>query len=195
MAIYDNNGTADSNVSRIYDCNATTVFQTDKVYDNDGTADSIVYTSDYILYDTGKEYEPITVHLGNGASYTKQAEYIDCCMNISGTLGVDITASATNVDLTHYKTLYADITLMKYGANSESGRAVFILGVSDKQDYHSCRGYSPSETITVTSAECYRRIVSLDISEITGVKVNVGCGVRGQTYNGARFYLHKLWME
>ena len=51
MAIYDNNGTANTENGKVYDNNGTTNSQIGKVYDNNGTTNSLLYSA----------VEPITI--------------------------------------------------------------------------------------------------------------------------------------
>ena len=58
MPIHDHNGTTSTQTSKIYDDNGTTLTQIGKVYDNNGTANTLIYSSEVILFNgtTAAEY-------------------------------------------------------------------------------------------------------------------------------------------
>jgi len=160
-----------------------------------GTKENKVYYAKWtvmplIIYDNGIENLPLSFHVGYGASYNKYSDYIDCYMDVYGTYAIDITVTTDNIDLSLYTKIYADITLAKYGANNSTGRTVFKLGIGDVDTKY----FSNYSLVTLTSATAFRQIVSLDITDINDITY-VGCGIHGQTYNGGRFYLHKIWLE
>lgn len=54
MPIYDHNETTATPISMVYDNNGTTATQIGSVYDNNGTTSTPIYTSEVVLFDTGK---------------------------------------------------------------------------------------------------------------------------------------------
>lgn len=80
MAIYDNNGTTNAEISKLYDNNSTTSSQIGKVYDNNGTADSLVYTAETVVIDTAAG---VVENTWREKSYDNTDELVDGYANVT----------------------------------------------------------------------------------------------------------------
>ena len=158
MAIYDNNGTTETEIGKVYDNNGTTETEIGKVYDNNGTTDSLIYTAE-------------TVYLGSGGvSWTISDKY-GCTPSVSGTtISLSIEYSDVNpisarvrtsstVNLTDISTLYITCS-----SASKSGNGSIMFGISKTASTAEIYGH-PSLTAKVAPVA---GTASLNVSGYTG---------------------------
>lgn len=131
MAIYDNDGTASYEIGKLYDNDGITDYQIGKVYDNDGTADSLIYTSEFELFN--RQY-------GARVSFTYDSEARAWCSR-QGSAGsyyiyqasdyvydTNGTARTTNkIDVSNYSKIRCKGKIISSSAN---GSAEAALGLA-----------------------------------------------------------------
>ena len=184
MAIYDNNGTADYEISKMYDNDGTADYQTGKVYDNDGTADSLIYSaSPEYLYNYGDECTDDT----GGWSVRKFNSYCNKVSKVSGDDYVQIKykwggsdagnasaqlATTNMIDLTDVNTLTAVISYSI--AAYAYGRLLSVRPSSGSRVATTSELGSTSKTVSGTKVT-----VTLDVSSLSGLHY-IGPEIRTQ---------------
>lgn len=124
MAIYDNNGTTNTEIWKIYDNNGTTSFQIGKVYDNDGTANYLVYNAEENLFpEQYNQWEIGGNQNGNGRSeYTINSSTIHLLSDLGYENGSYSNATKAwaytpLIDFSQYKKLTITFSYLITGTN------------------------------------------------------------------------------
>lgn len=93
MPIYDNDGAASCEISKLYDNDGTANYQIGKVYDNDGTTNSLIYTAEISLF-AGVSAQTA---VASGAYVTRTQYSAAVNVSLAGCTAINITGTAATV--------------------------------------------------------------------------------------------------
>lgn len=180
MAVYDNNGTTNSEIGKLYDHDGTASHQIGKVYDFDGTTDSLIYSAEQYLFNYG---------LVSGYGWTAGRNGTINSDNLrvweTATDFYSLVNTTDKVDLTGWSTLkgYALFNNSTYIGGHVG------LGVNTSV---STRNWTRVDSIdsTASTADTYQTF-TVDISSLSGSYYVIPYCYSANA--GARFY--KIWLE
>ena len=179
MAIHDYNGTANTEIGKVYDDDGTTNHQIGKAYDNDGTVDSLIYTSEYVFFPS--------VYVCNKNNWTDHGEG-------SGTFEID----DTHIYLYGYSK-GSDWTLYNYFVDFSKYRKLYINVTSVNASH---RNFNIRWREKDTGAlKVNLEIEELDAAEQVGIHEIDISGITSQCYlsfkfdNGGGGTITRIWFE
>lgn len=106
MAIYDNNGTTNSEIGKLFDNDGTSNHQIGKVYDNNGTTNSLIYSAAYNIVPGITASQITRNNIGSHTVNSDGSVTLNCRSGSSNTrFYFNIT-----IDLTQYSKMYIRIS-------------------------------------------------------------------------------------
>lgn len=192
MPIHDHNGTTSTQISKIYDDNGTTLTQIGKVYDNNGTANTLIYSSEVILFNgtTAAEYTGgwnSAVVAGEGAGFTLSGSALKIQQtNYASTTSAKIISKA--------KIAVSGATTLKFTYTAtKGGNGTFTFGLSpvttDWDVYDTAANLTRYARLSTGGSGT----ASVNVSGVSG-SYYVRFSVFGSTGNNT-LSVTKIWLE
>jgi len=157
MAIYDNDGTAESEWGKMYDTDGTAEYQIGKLYDSDGTADSLIHNAEFILFGNGVLYGTWgELHEGGTITSSGWTAYVD---NDYGCRYLN-----EKIDFSQYNTI--EITTSQLTSVGNRNHSAFRFGVASGFGMYT-PGYIKRFEYSLKDQSLAAGTYTLDISDVT----------------------------
>lgn len=189
--VYDWNGTAATQLKKIYDWNGTAATQLKKGYDHNGTTSSLIYNSEYIIFNgtaaanyTGGWVARPSANAAYSAA-TSGGALSMTQTNYNQTTAI-VMNSVNPISFSGYNTLYFTYS------GTRKGNGVFMVGVSsNRTNFDSYNTYSSLYVYDRRSSD-FSGTVSLNVAGIaTGY---IQFSVFGSTGNNS-MSVTRIWMS
>lgn len=146
MAVYDWNGSSNSEIGKIYDWNGSANSQIGKVYDNNGSSNSLVYSAETVLIENGQY-----IGVSNSFKYGNKHGVSGNLFYVTTNEGTQSETCTTPLKVDEYSKLVFVV----------SSGGTCTVGLASSADVYGTSSFVKSMT-TVTGVNV------LDISSLTG---------------------------
>lgn len=196
MAIYDNDGTTNTEIGNLYDNDGTTNYQIGEVYDNDGTTNSLVYASNLYLWSGDPTTSVLSGYItAHGSDTITQDNWRGkfgdgLHANSAGNIGFYVASGdyechgiwQTPIDITDYNKLVFTCVSMPTHSSSRIILGFSTSSTSNRPSGGASKGIGNNSDLGVGTYE-------VDISGLTGSYYFMYYGRYGGWYHFSEIYL------